>query len=99
MKKIVETCTQLYARGKYSKILSKYGVQAKNFETIKYRGLGYTEACNNLRKFFEKDGIMQIGELLNVANETESGYKKMIRKLINLGLSRQQAKLSLVELL
>lgn len=97
--KIAETCTQLYAREKYVKILRSFGVEPSHFINIKYNGLGYQRECNALRKYFEKDGFMQIGELLNVANETESGYKKMIRKLINLGISRQQAKLSLVELL
>lgn len=97
--KILETCTQLYARNKYVKILKKYGVEAKNYNMIKYNGLGYKHSCNVIRKYFEKDGELQVGELLNIANETESGYNKMIKKLIKSGLSKTDAKKELIKLL
>ncbi|MCR5696711.1 MAG: hypothetical protein K6G73_07040 [Marinilabiliaceae bacterium] len=97
--KIAETCTQLYARDRYVKILSKYGVSAKNFELIKYRGLGYRRECDALRRYFEKEGQLQVGELINIANETESGHNVMIKKIMSSGLSKTEAKRMLRELL
>ncbi|MBR6251571.1 MAG: hypothetical protein IKR17_10330 [Bacteroidales bacterium] len=97
--KIAETCTQLYARDRYVKILSKYGVSAKNFELIKYRGLGYRRECDALRRYFEKEGQLQVGELINIANETERGHNVMIKKIMSSGLSKTEAKRMLRELL
>ena len=94
-----ESCTQLYARDKYSKILDKYGVKAVNKEYIKNNGLGYKKECKVLRGFFEKDGILQTGELINIANGTVDGELAMVKKLKHMGFSEAESKSILLDLL
>ena len=89
--KIMETCTQLYARDRYVKILKAYKVDAVNFERIMTDGLGYNSECSKLRGFFIKNGELQVGELINIANETESGTRIMMKKLIGMGLKEENA--------
>ena len=97
--KITEVCTQLYARERYVKVLKAYGVEAKNFERIKYNGLGYSRECDALRRFFEKEGKLQLGELINIANETESGKAKLLKKIMSFGMSKDAALKVIVTLL
>lgn len=78
---IMEACTQLYAREKYAAVLKKFGKTAEHFTEIKYNGLGYRDICDVLRPFFEKEGKIQIGELINIANGTEDGKKIMLSKI------------------
>lgn len=61
--------------------MEAYGVKPVNFERIKTDGLGYNLECSKLRGFFTKDHELQIGELINIANETESGTRIMIKNL------------------
>ena len=89
--KIMETCTQLYARDRYVKILKAYKVEAVNFERIMTDGLGYNSECSKLRGFFVKNGELQVGELINIANETESGTRIMMKKLMGMGLKEEDA--------
>ena len=89
---IMETCTQLYARQKYKKIVSSYGVNAVNFQDIQIGGLGYQKKCNILRPFFTKNGELQIGELINIANETEGGVKIIKKKMKQYGMSDMEIK-------
>ena len=86
--KILEICTQLYARNNYSKIIRSYGKLPKHFESIQTGGYGYKEGCNLLRRFFTKDGELQIGELINVVNGTEDGIKKLRKLFDKAGLSK-----------
>lgn len=74
---IYETCTQLYAREKYVDILKHFDVEPANFEKIKFKGMGYQGACNVLRDIFTKDGILQVGELKEVANKTIRGTEQL----------------------
>ena len=94
----METCTQLYARDRYVKILKAYKVDAVNFERIKTDGLGYNLECSKLRGFFTNNGRLQIGELINIANETESGTRIMMKKLIGIGLKEEDALKLLIKL-
>lgn len=87
---IHETCTQLYARNNYTKILKIYGVEPVNFERIKYEGYGYNETCRMLRPFFTKNSILQTGELINIANQTEDGLKFLMKKFEKIGYSKEQ---------
>ena len=96
--KIAETCTQLYARDRYVKILKAYGVEPINFERIMTDGLGYNLECSKLRGFFTKDGTLQVGELINIANETESGTRIMIKKLMRMGMEKNDAENFLLKL-
>ena len=86
--KILEICTQLYARNNYSKIIRSYGKLPKHFESIQTGGYGYKEGCNLLRRFFTKDGELQIGELINVVNGTEDGIKKLRNLFDKAGLTK-----------
>jgi hypothetical protein len=80
--KIQETCTQLYAREKYGKILRLgYGREPSHFEEIRTEGLGYKENCNLLRDLFSKDGKIQVGELINIVNESQDGLIIVTEKL------------------
>jgi hypothetical protein len=88
--KIMESCTQLYAREKYTKILDIYNTKALHFDKIKYEGLGYHDKCNILRKHFEKDGQIQVGELINIANESVSGKDILIKKLKEKKMSKNE---------
>ena len=97
--KIAEACTQLYARDRYVRIMKAYGVEAKNYERIKFNGLGYSRECDVLRRFFEKEGKLQLGELINIANETESGKAKLLKKIMGFGLSKDDALKVIVTLL
>ena len=54
-------------------------------------GLGYNSECSKLRGFFIKNGELQVGELINIANETESGTRIMMKKLIGMGLKEENA--------
>lgn len=96
---IAETCTQLYARDRYVKILKAYNVDAFNFERIKTEGLGYNLECSKLRPFFTKNGNLQVGELINIANETESGTRIMMKKLTGMGIKEKNARKLLSQLL
>ncbi len=96
---IAETCTQLYARDRYVKILKAYGVEAVNFGRIQTDGLGYNLECSKLRGFFVKDGALQVGELINIANETEYGSRIMIKKLMRLGCKEKNALKILINLI
>lgn len=40
-----------------------------------------------LRPLFTKNGELQVGELINIANETENGVNIIVRKLSKLGMS------------
>lgn len=90
--KIAETCTQLYARERYVRILKAFNVAPVNHEKIKYNGLGYATGCNRLRPLFAKDSKIQVGELINIANETESGHRILKKKLREMGLSENEIK-------
>ena len=89
--KVMETCTQLYARDRYVKIMKAYGVKPVNFDKIMTDGLGYNFECRKLRRFFLKDGELQVGELINIANETESGTRIMVKKLMRMGIKEEDA--------
>ena len=89
--KIEETCTQLYAREKYVKILNAYGMKPVNFERIQTDGIGYKIYCQRLRGYFTKNGQLQLGELINIANNLEDGKRIMIKKLMGFGLSEEKA--------
>lgn len=97
--KIVEVCTQLYARERYVKILQAYNINAINFDRIKYEGLGYNLECSKLRPYFIKDNKLQVGELINIANETENGVKILVDKLIKNGSSLKEARIILKNML
>ena len=90
---ILEVCTQLYARNNYVKILSKYGRKPSHFELIKTNGYGYKLGCNILRKYFTKDGILQIGELVNIANGTEDGVKTLLKKFREYNVSKEEQRI------
>ncbi len=77
---ILEVCTQLYARNNYFRILRLYDREPLHFNAIQTNGYGYKEGCNLLRKFFTKDNKIQVGELINIANGTEDGVKKLLKK-------------------
>lgn len=74
---IFESCTQLYARERYTQILDLFNVEAINAERIRYDGLGYQKECNLIRGVFTKDGIIQIGELKGIANRNEDAVKML----------------------
>lgn len=80
---IMETCTQLYAREKYTTILKHYGydILKSHQDMIRTDGFGYRRNCNQLRQYFQKDGEMQVGELINIANGTESGERIIRNKM------------------
>lgn len=82
-----ETCTQLYAREKYVNILKRFDKKPGHYTEIKYNGLGYRNQCDALRPFFEKKGEIQVGELINIANGSESGQKILTKKLKEKGIS------------
>lgn len=77
---ILEVCTQLYARNNYFRILLLYNREPLHFNAIQTNGYGYKEGCNLLRQYFTKDNQLQVGELINVANGTEDGVKKLLKK-------------------
>ena len=76
---IFETCTQLYARERYMKILDLFDVEAVNAERIRFDGLGYQRECNLLRGVFTKDGVIQLGELKGIANRNDDPVKILER--------------------
>ena len=51
------------------------------------------------RGFFEKDGILQTGELINIANGTVDGELAMVKKLKHMGFSEAESKSILLDLL
>ena len=88
---IKEACTQLYARDRYVKLMRHYGVDAVNFDAIQTGGYGYRRECDLLRRFFtDDDGKRQVSELINIANETESGVRILRKKLAARGLNKRQ---------
>lgn len=87
---ILEICTQLYARNNYVRILRFYNKEPLNFNAIQINGYGYKDGCNLLRKFFTKDNQLQVGELVNIANGTEDGVKKLLNKFKELNMSKQE---------
>lgn len=50
-------------------------------------GYGYKGKVDMLRPLFTKNGELQVGELINIANETENGVNIIVRKLSKLGMS------------
>lgn len=96
---MMETCTQLYAREKYVNILKKFGKTPEHYLEIKYNGLGYRDLCDALRPFFEKEGKMQIGELINIANLENDGYSILMNKLIKLGMTKEESEDYLISLI
>lgn len=61
-----------------------------HFNAIQINGYGYKDGCNLLRKFFTKDNQLQVGELVNIANGTEDGVKKLLNKFKELNMSKQE---------
>ena len=96
---IMEACTQLYARKKYANILKKFGKTPEHYLEIKYNGLGYRDLCDALRTFFEKEGKMQIGELINIANLENDGYSILMNKLIKLEMTKEESEDYLISLI
>lgn len=92
---IEETCTQLYAREKYVNVLKKYGRAPEHFYDIRHNGLGYREQCEKLRAYFTKNGEIQVGELINIANGSSKGGDILLGKLIKLGMSEREANIFL----
>lgn len=88
--RILEICTQLYARNNYSRILLLYNREPLHFNAIQTNGYGYKEGCNLFRKFFTKDNQLQVGELVNIANGTEDGVKKLLKKFKELNISEYE---------
>ena len=78
---VLEACTQLYARNNYVKIMRSYGVEPVNFAKIQTDGYGYKGKVDMLRTIFTKNGELQVGELINIANETTDGLEYIKNKL------------------
>ncbi len=97
--RVLEACTQLFAREKYDKILEAYGVNAINKDAIKYNGYGYNRLCDKLRPLFSKKGVVQIGELVNITNGTESGERIVRKKLKQLGMRDNDMEIWLLNIL
>ena len=72
--RLMETCTQLYARNNYTKILQVYNVGAKNFEKIQIQGICYQNECAVLRNVFEIGGFLNDDLLLEYAKRTKNIY-------------------------
>ncbi len=87
---IREVCTQLYARERYLIIMKEYGVKAINYEKIKYEGLGYSRECDRLRGFFTKNGKIQVGELINIANESINSEDVLKLKMRQIGMKEEK---------
>lgn len=87
---IREVCTQLYARERYLITMKEYGVKAINYEKIKYEGLGYSRECDRLRGFFTKNGKIQVGELINIANKTINSEDVLKLKMRQLGMKEEK---------
>lgn len=85
---IMEACVQLYARDRYIKIMNAYGVNPVNFAKIQTDGYGYQRQVSIIRELFTKEGKLQVGELINIANETEDGLKIINKKLQRNGYSK-----------
>lgn len=84
----MEASVQLYARDRYVRILNSYNVEPVNFSDIQINGYGYKHQVNAIRDLFTRDGKLQIGELVNIANETEDGIKIVNKKLKAKGYSQ-----------
>ncbi|MBP3716490.1 MAG: hypothetical protein J6I79_03190 [Paludibacteraceae bacterium] len=68
--KLIEGCTQIYARQNYVKILDAFGTKSAHFNTIKYAGYGYKELVNKLRPFVtDKNGNLLENDVLKIAHE------------------------------
>ena len=85
---IMEASVQLYARDRYVRILNSYNVEPVNFSDIQINGYGYKHQVNAIRDLFTRDGKLQTGELVNIANETEDGIKIVNKKLKAKGYSQ-----------
>lgn len=85
---IMEACVQLYARDRYTKIMKTYGVNPINFAKIQTDGYGYQRQVSMIRELFTKEGNLQVGELINIANETEDGVRIINMKLKKKGYSK-----------
>ena len=81
---------QMYAREKYVKILEYYGVKPINFDKIRTEGYGYKESVAKLRALFTKNDELQIGEIINIANETENGLRIIEKKLKQMGYTKEE---------
>ncbi len=79
--------------------MKAYGVKLVNLERIKTDGLGYNVECSKLRGFFTKEGMLQVGELINIANETESGTRIMVKKLMKMGMEEEEALKILIKMM
>jgi hypothetical protein len=59
-----------------------YGREPSHFREIRKEGLGYKKSCDLLRGLFSNEnGEIQIGELINIVNESEDGLKIVMGKL------------------
>lgn len=87
---VMESCVQMYAREKYVKILEYYGVKPINFDKIRTEGYGYKESVAKLRALFTKNDELQIGEIINIANETENGLRIIEKKLKQMGYTKEE---------
>ena len=67
--------------------------------TAERGGLGYNSECSKLRGFFVKNGELQAGELINIANETESGTRIMMKKLMGMGLIEEDSENLLLKII
>lgn len=85
---IMEACVQLYARDRYTKVMKTYGVNPINFAKIQTDGYGYQRQVSMIRELFTKEGNLQVGELINIANETEDGVRIINMKLRKKGYSK-----------
>ena len=72
------------------KRLKQYGVKAVNYKNVKYEGLGYSRECDRLRGFFTKDGHIQVGELINIANNSASSEDVLKLKMRLLGMKEEE---------
>lgn len=89
---MMEGCTQLYARERYTKILKHFKASAHHYDEIRINGYGYRDIVDILRPYFTKDGKLQIGELINIAIGEEDGIKKLSRMFKELNVSSRERK-------
>lgn len=89
---MMEGCTQLYARERYTKILKYFKASPLHQDAIRLNGYGYGDVVDILRPFFTKDGELQIGELINIAIGEEDGIRKLNRRFKVLNVSSSERK-------
>ena len=70
--------------------MKEYGVDAVNYEKIKYEGLGYSRECDRLRGFFTKNGKIQVGELINIASNSTNSKDVLKLKMRLLGMKEEE---------